>query len=563
MPRSMTEWGDILSYIFGRVLRRLAATAALILVSIGLILAASSAAPARSAGPTFVGLTPARLMDTRVGGATIDGGSSAGGPVTGGTTRQVTVLGRGGVPGTGVNSVALNITVTGATADSYLTVYPAGATQPTASNLNFSAGQTIPNMVIAQVGAGGQVSLFNASGATNILVDVLGYFPTGGGFSSLVPSRLMDTRTGGSTSDNQFVGTGALTATEVRAVTVTGRGGVPSSGVGSVALNITAAAATAGGYLTVYPTGNNRPNASNLNMAPGTTIPNMVIVPVGTAGQISIYNDAGSTHVLVDVLGYFPSSGSTFKAINPIRVEDTRDYRGLTDKGIMTVDTTGLGGVPTSGVSAVVLNVTVVQPSSPSYMTVWPWGAARPNASNLNYDSHQTIANMVIVPVDPDGYATLYNSVGLTDVLVDVLGYFTGAPYSRPAYGQFSCTTSLKNSLLLYLASDSSGAYTQWGWDLFADGYDQGGELYIDLWNPSTGELVVTATNDYGDGASTAIVNRNTVGRLYYADGWALEDGGDTSLIYRSNWNVGHTIVIFWAGGVPGSGGFPVMTSCV
>ncbi|MGB8861235.1 MAG: hypothetical protein WCC60_18400 [Ilumatobacteraceae bacterium] len=546
------------------MLRRLGGLVVMCCTCLCVLVARPAADIASAAATTFVGLTPARLMDTRAGGVTVDGQFRGAGALAGGTVRDLVVLGRGGVPASGVNSVALNVTVTGSSVDSYLTVFPTGAARPTASNVNFSARQTIPNMVISQIGTGGQLSFFLFAGASDVLVDVLGYFPSGGGFTSVVPGRLMDTRPGGSTIDSQFAGVGELTAASVRNVTVTGRGGVPATGVGSVALNITATASTALSYLTVYPAGSSRPTASNLNLSPGTTIPNMVIVPVGAGGQISVYNDAGSTHVLVDVLGWFPAAGSSFTAINPYRAEDTRDFRGLIDRGVTSVKTTGKGGVPASGVSAVVLNVTVVAPSAPSYMTVWPSGAARPNASNLNFVSGQTVPNMVIVPVSPDGWVNFYNQSGMLDVLVDVLGYFTGAAYSPPPYAQFSCTTSLKNSLLNYLATDRNGAYTQWGWGLFADGFDQeGGELIVDLWNPTTGELVVTAVNDYGDGATMAIVNRTIVGELQYADGWALEDGGDTSLIYRSWWNTSRTINIWWAYTTPGSAGFPTMTSCV
>lgn len=512
-----------------------------------------------AAGPTFIGLTPARLMDTRAGGATVDGQARGAGAIGPNATTSVVVVGRGGVPASNVNSVALNVTATGATSASYLTVFPTGAARPEASSLNFSAGQTIPNMVIAQVGAGGSISLFNSAGSTNLLVDVLGYFPTGGGFTSLVPGRLMDTRSGGVTVDNQFARAGALGPTAVRNVTVIGRGGVPGSGAGSVVLNVTATAPTATSFLTVYPAGAARPTASNLNLTPGATVPNLVVVPVGVGGQASIYNDAGNTDVLVDVVGWFPISGSTFTAITPYRIEDTRDWRGLLSRGVTGVDATGAGGVPAAGVSAVILNVTAVDPSSSSFMTAWPSGAPRPNASNLNYVDGQTIPNMVIVPVTPDGLAMFYNEAGQTDLIVDVLGYFLGTPFSLPPAGPFTCTTRLKNSLLTHLATNQSGAYTYWAWDLL-DG--DGGELTVHMWNPATGQLVISAFNEYGDGQTVAYVNRTKVGALIFADGWVFEDVGDASLIYRSWWNSTRDVYIAWAAGVPGSGGFPVMSSC-
>ncbi|MGI8808176.1 MAG: hypothetical protein ACR2KK_10105, partial [Acidimicrobiales bacterium] len=91
-------------------------------------------------------------------------------------TVSLTVTGRGGVPAEGVSSVVLNVAVTQPTADGYLTVFPAGAARPLASNINFAPGQTVSNAVVAKVGAGGKVDIFNAQGATHVVVDVQGWF---------------------------------------------------------------------------------------------------------------------------------------------------------------------------------------------------------------------------------------------------------------------------------------------------------------------------------------------------------------------------------------------------
>ena len=138
-----------------------------------------------------------------------------------------------------------------------------------------------------------------------MIVDVLGWFPDTGGFESLVPARLADTRPGFTSVDGVLAGGGAVGAGGTLRVPVLGRGGVPSSGVGAVAVNVTVTGSTAGGYLTVFPTGTNRPLASNLNFAAGDTIPNMAIAKLGADGSISIYNLTGSVHVIVDVLGWF------------------------------------------------------------------------------------------------------------------------------------------------------------------------------------------------------------------------------------------------------------------
>jgi len=105
------------------------------------------------------------------------------------------VLGRGGVPASGVGSVALNVTVARPSEAGFVTVWPAGQPRPNASNLNFTPGQTVPNMVIVPVGAGGQISIVNESGTADVLVDVLGWFPVGASFTGLAPARLLDSRT--------------------------------------------------------------------------------------------------------------------------------------------------------------------------------------------------------------------------------------------------------------------------------------------------------------------------------------------------------------------------------
>ncbi len=388
-------------------------------------------------GTKFVGVNPVRLMDTRTGGATIDGVAQAEGPLGPRAVRSLRVVNRGtSIPALGIGAVAINVTAIGPNAPSYLTVWPSGATQPNASNLNFSANQTIPNMVIVKVGASGQIDLFNESGSVHVAVDILGFFPEGPAFNGITPERFVDTRSGGNTIDGQYKATGAIGTSPIN-VKIAGRGGIPATGVGSVALNVTVTNPTADSYMTVWPKGQDQPNASNLNYAAGTTIPNMVIVPLSSSGEISIFNAAGKTDVIVDVLGWFPGgSVGSFVGRTPARVFDNRSPGGRTEDGLnagagvlgagqeTTFKILGRGGVPASGVGSVALNVTVVGPTAESYLTVWPGGTDRPNASNLNFTAGTTIPNMVIVPVGPKGEIGLFNAAGNTNIIVDVLGYF-------------------------------------------------------------------------------------------------------------------------------------------
>jgi alpha-tubulin suppressor-like RCC1 family protein len=207
-----------------------------------------------------------------------------------------------------VSAVVLNVTVTQPTRPGYLTVYADGTTRPGVSNLNFVAGQTVPNLVIAGVGADGMVALHNESaGTVHLVADVSGYYVAGaptvaGAFGSLSPSRLLDTRTGLGAQKSAVAAGGTVR------LQVTGRGGVPASDVSAVVLNVTVTQPTRPGYLTVYADGTTRPGVSNLNFVAGQTVPNLVIAGVGADGMVALHNEsAGTVHLVADVSGYYRS----------------------------------------------------------------------------------------------------------------------------------------------------------------------------------------------------------------------------------------------------------------
>ena len=382
--------------------------------------------PATSGGFKFHPLSPSRILDTRVG----NGAPTA--PLGAGATMNLQVTGRGGVPSTGASAVVVNVTVTNTTAPSWLTVYPAGEARPMAANLNYVAGQTIPNLVTAKLGANGQISLYNAAGNVDVVADVAGWYDdgtsaTGAKFHALTPSRILDTRSGNG-APTAPLGPGATMNLQV-----SGRGGVPSTGASAVVVNVTVTGTTAPSWLTVYPTGESQPLAANLNYVAGQTIPNLVIAKLGANGQISLYNAAGSTDVVADVTGWYDdgtsSTGSTFHPVTPSRILDTRYGNGAPTAPLgtgvtMNLQVTGSGGVPSTGVSAVVVNVTVTGTTAPSWLTVWPAGEARPMAASLNYVAGQTIPNLVTAKLGTNGQISMYNAFGSTDLVADVAGWF-------------------------------------------------------------------------------------------------------------------------------------------
>lgn len=130
-----------------------------------------------SAGAAFQALVPARLLESRVGSATVDGLVNGIGVRPTGSVTEVQVAGRAGVP-VGAAAAVLNVTVADAQVAGFVTVYPCDAPRPLASNLNFVAGSTVPNAVVSKIAVDGKVCLFT-SGATHLIADVNGYFPAG------------------------------------------------------------------------------------------------------------------------------------------------------------------------------------------------------------------------------------------------------------------------------------------------------------------------------------------------------------------------------------------------
>jgi hypothetical protein len=121
--------------------------------------------------------------------------------------------------------------------------------------------------------------------------------------------RLMDTRPGTSTSDGASVGEGMRPAGSVYELQVAGRAGVPGNAT-AVALNLTSAYSGSVGYVTAWPCGQSRPNASSLNYGPGTPVANSAIVQVGAGGKVCLLTAEADTHLIADVTGWFV--GGTF-----------------------------------------------------------------------------------------------------------------------------------------------------------------------------------------------------------------------------------------------------------
>ncbi|POX57360.1 hypothetical protein C3489_01230 [Streptomyces sp. Ru71] len=245
-------------------------------------------------------------------------------------------------------------------------------------------------------------------------------------YRPLAPRRVLDTRSG--------VGAPRAKVGPWRRVTlkVAGAGGVPATGATSVVLNVTVTNATKAGHISVVPNTAESQHASQVNFTAGQTTSNLVVVPV-VNGRVDLMASTGGTVDLVaDVAGYYAqgTGGSAFRPLTPTRFMDTRTGLGVPrakvgSGGTARLQVTGVKGVPASGVSAVVMNVTATNASHSTVVTAYPDGTPRPGTSNLNVPAGRTVANLVVVPV-VNGRIALTNNYGSVDLLGDVVGYYTG-----------------------------------------------------------------------------------------------------------------------------------------
>ncbi|MFI8897435.1 PKD domain-containing protein [Streptomyces virginiae] len=388
---------------------------------------ATNSVDVQAAGSKFTPHAPTRLLDTRSG----IGGSNR--PVTPYGVARVKVGGNSGIPDD-ATAVALNLTVVSPRSGGHITAYPSGTEQPTTSNVNFTAGQTVPNMTIVPVGADGYVELVNRSyGDVDLLADVTGYFSHSagaGGYTALEPTRIVDSRAG--------LGTwGQVAGQSQFPVQVAGRGAIPSSNVTAVALNVTVTGPRGAGHLTVFPSGQQAPGTSNVNFGANQTIANSVIVPVGPDGQINIRNGAWDpADVVVDVVGYYtPNGGAAYLPVLPTRLHDSREWdwpvEGQDYRWLPLAD-----GKPNN--TAYVLNTTVTNTRGSGHLSVAPdpntWAQydndtwkppTAPNSSNLNWTKGATVPNLVQASTGKTGVIDFWNrGWEPADLVVDMFGVY-------------------------------------------------------------------------------------------------------------------------------------------
>jgi hypothetical protein len=436
----------------------------------------------------FYPVAPCRLVDTRGAAAGFNGIAPFSGPAiaSGGTltipvqsaaeaTANTAPAPCGTIPST-AQAYSFNLTVVphAAGAVNYVSLWPAGATQPFVATLNDPEGLIVANAAVVPAGTpSGGISVFNAGpSATDVVIDMNGYFapPTSLQFYPVPPCRLVDTR-GAAAGFNGLTpfsgpsiaagGTQTIpvqSTAEATADTTPAPCGVIPSAAQAYSFNLTVVPHAAGAvnYVSLWPAGSTKPFVSTLDDPEGSIVANAAIVPAGSpSGGVSVFNAGpAATDVILDMNGYFAPptmTGLQFYAFAPCRLVDTRGaaagFNGIApfsgpsipSGGTLTIpvqSTAEAGGNTTpapcgiipSTAQAYSLNLTVVPHAGGpvDYVSLWAAGAAQPFVSTLDDPEGLTVANAAIVPAGTSsGGLSVFNSgPSATDVVIDMNGYF-------------------------------------------------------------------------------------------------------------------------------------------
>jgi SpoIID/LytB domain protein len=363
-------------------------------------------APQRNGAPSpasgFVAAAPTRLVDTRSGQ---------------GAPRQRLAATCELVVDTGLSAgtvaALVNFTTTNSAADGWITAYPCGTEPPISSAVQALRGRDVAGSTVVSVDASGAFCV-TTSTTTDLVVDLQGSFhpDTGVGFAPVGPGRLYDSRSQGAAK---------LSAGQTVRARVGNRFAVPMSGVSAVAVNITATQASSDGWVTAWACGESAPWVSNINVRAGVDVANHSVIPVGSGGEICLRPSA-PMHLVVDVSGWYgPSAEALFHALAPQRFVDTREGNFSTSFPLA-----GRSPVPSSGVVAMVGQVTATEVTRSGWLTMYPCAGTVPYTSVLNVEPARNVANLFVGGVDDNGRWCSAPSTSM-EVIVDVLGWYSSA----------------------------------------------------------------------------------------------------------------------------------------
>ncbi len=367
----------------------------------------------------FVPITPCRVADTR------NPTGPFGGPaIAGNSSRDFNIPSSAcGVPST-AQAYSLNVAVVPSGPLGFLTLWPTGQPQPFVSTLNSVDGRIKSNAAIVAAGTSGSISVFAATSATDLILDINGYFvpatdPSGLAFYPVTPCRIADTRNAVGPLGGPSMGAGQSRTFPILSSTCN----LPATAQ-AYSLNFAAVPPGPLGFLTAWPTGQAKPLVATLNAPTGTVVGNAAIVPAGTNGSIDVFA-SGATDMVIDINGYFAPAGAgglSLYGVTPCRVVDTRVPAGSPPVTSLDVGVSSSGcGIP-AGAQAYVMSATVVPPGILGFLTLWPQGQTRPLVATLNAQDGSVTSNMAIVPT-VNGSISAFAS-NPTHLILDISGYF-------------------------------------------------------------------------------------------------------------------------------------------
>ncbi|GAA3431427.1 RCC1 domain-containing protein [Kutzneria kofuensis] len=307
-------------------------------------------------------------------------------------------------------AVVFNLTGTDTDGSTWVSV---GDVFNSTSSLNLAGGETRANLVTA-TSAKGRLELRTGPAGLNLVVDVEGYYSAhGSNYQPVSGKRVLDTRNSGPVGPQ---GT----------VTLDLSSSVPAGATAAV-FNLTGTNVIRDTFVTAYPTGQAKPDASTLNLAAGKNTPNLVTVKLGADRKVDLTNAFGRVDLIADLAGYYaPDASSRFYPLIPFRALDTRDANGnprepITEGGVH--DMTLRGWLPDRSTS-IVLNLTGTNVTESTFLKVWSSLTQEPDTSVLNLEEGQISANAAVVALSPSHGLEIGNLAGQVDAIVDISGYF-------------------------------------------------------------------------------------------------------------------------------------------
>jgi Protein of unknown function (DUF1566) len=373
-------------------------------------------------------------------------------------------------------AIVVNFTVVSPTTGGYITVFPGDATSvPLAATVNFNAGDVKGNNAVLklnQTGTGADFGIYTTS-TTHIVADVVGYYAKPVAvpmvslnsdlvFTPVTPCRILDTRsaTAGILVAGTTRGFSGWSQSSVGLVAQGGSNtycGIPASTeTAAIVVNFTSVSPQTGGYITAYPGDTTQPLAATLNFNAGDIKGNNAVLKLNQTNSGNHFNvyTTSTMHLVGDVVGYYSkystrnvvplgvmSSDLVYSPVTPCRIMDTRSSTaGImaagSQRGFFGWNGTYAAqggsasncGLPFSyNNAALVVNFTVVNPTTGGYITAYPGNAATvPLAATLNFNVGDVKGNNAVLKLNQTGTGVDFGiyTTSTTHIVADVVGYF-------------------------------------------------------------------------------------------------------------------------------------------